>query len=270
MQLGDPEAAERLLERALAIQEKALGPDSFAVIEPLHLLGQLRLSADDLAGARQRFERALSIHEQRYGPDHHFLGWSLDNLGNLAWRSGDPERARELYERGLRLREASLGPDHLFVARSLAHLGRLAFRSGDNARALPLLERRLTIVDETLGAEDPGGSRARIDVARVLARTGDPDRAERLYRSSKVGAERAARIGGLLAPRHLYEMACLAARLGETEDALAWLRQASDLGFASPDMLDEPDLVSLRGDAGYEALIAQLEERNRKSRAGGP
>jgi serine/threonine protein kinase/tetratricopeptide (TPR) repeat protein len=270
MQLGDPAAAERLLERALSIQENALGPDSFGVIEPLLFLGQLRLSAGDLDGARQRFERALSVHETRFGPDHQFLGWSLDNLGNVAWRSGDADEARRLFERSLRLRETSLGPDHLFVATSLAHLGRLAFRRGDNDRARSLLERRLTIVDVTLGAEDPRGSRARIDMARVLVRTGDPDRAERLYQSSKLGTERAARIGGLLAPRHLYEMACLAARLGKTEDALVWLGQAFELGFASPDMLDEPDLASLRDAGEYEALVAKLEKRRQNPRGGGP
>jgi hypothetical protein len=63
-------------------------------------------------------------------------------------------------------------------------------------------------------------------------------------------------------------MACLAERLGETEEALVWLRQADDLGFASPDRLDEPDRASLRGQGENEALVANLEKRSRSSRGG--
>jgi tetratricopeptide (TPR) repeat protein len=158
-------------------------------------------------------------------------------------------------------REASLGPDHLFVAGSLAHLGRLAFRSGDNERALLLLERRLTIVDEALGTEGPWSSWARADVARVLLRTGDRERADRLYQGSKTGAEKAGRMGGLSAPRHLYEMGCLAARLGKAEEALGWLGQALDLGFDSPELLTEPDLASLRGHDEFRSLVQSLRAR---------
>ena len=46
LRVQEPETAEPLIQRALDIQERAVGPDNRAVIEPLLLLGRLRLDAE--------------------------------------------------------------------------------------------------------------------------------------------------------------------------------------------------------------------------------
>jgi tetratricopeptide (TPR) repeat protein len=63
-------AARPLLERALAIREKALGPEHSDTAESLNDLALLLHAQGDLAAARPLFERALAIQEKALGPEH--------------------------------------------------------------------------------------------------------------------------------------------------------------------------------------------------------
>ncbi len=59
--MGDLAAARPYLERALAIYEKALGPDHPDTATSLNNLGGLLQAMGDLAAARPYYERALAI-----------------------------------------------------------------------------------------------------------------------------------------------------------------------------------------------------------------
>ena len=59
-----------MLERAIAIQERAYGRDHEQVAYPLANLGVLCQALGDQAKARELLERALAIFESAYGPEH--------------------------------------------------------------------------------------------------------------------------------------------------------------------------------------------------------
>ena len=67
---GDLAAARPLFERALAIAERALGPEHPETAVSLNNLGFLLLGQGDLAAARPLLERALAIREKVLGPNH--------------------------------------------------------------------------------------------------------------------------------------------------------------------------------------------------------
>jgi hypothetical protein len=67
---GDLGGARPLLERALAIWEKVLGPEHPNVAAGLNNLALLLRDQGDLAGSRPLFERALAICEKVLGPEH--------------------------------------------------------------------------------------------------------------------------------------------------------------------------------------------------------
>jgi tetratricopeptide (TPR) repeat protein len=71
-------------ERALAIREKALGPDHPNTALSLNNLGALLQAMGDLQGARPYFERALAIFTARLGPDHPHTHTVRRNLAALA------------------------------------------------------------------------------------------------------------------------------------------------------------------------------------------
>ncbi|WP_322512085.1 tetratricopeptide repeat protein, partial [Chloroflexus sp.] len=69
-QQGDDAAARPLYERALAIRERALGPEHPDTATSLNNLAGLLYQQGDDAAARPLSERALAILEQRLGSEH--------------------------------------------------------------------------------------------------------------------------------------------------------------------------------------------------------
>jgi Tfp pilus assembly protein PilF len=59
-----------LYRRALAIQEKALGPNHPDTANSLNNLALLLHDKGDSAGAEPLYRRALAIREKALGPDH--------------------------------------------------------------------------------------------------------------------------------------------------------------------------------------------------------
>ncbi len=116
--IGDFGAARPYYERALAIREKALGPDHDneallqAIALSLNNLGFLLQAMGNLAEARPYFQRALAISEKALGPDHPDTAGSLNNLAWLLHDEGDLVEATRLMRRALAICEKRLGANH--------------------------------------------------------------------------------------------------------------------------------------------------------------
>ena len=137
---GDLAAARPLYERALAIREKALGPEHPDTATSLNNLAVLLQDQGDLAAARPLYERALAIGEKALGPEHPDTATSLNNLALLLQEQGDLAAARPLYERALAIREKALGPEHPDTSRARWYLARVLSASGYAREALQLQE----------------------------------------------------------------------------------------------------------------------------------
>ena len=68
--LGEREAALELYARALAIKEKAYGPDHTSVADTLYNMALLHKAADDVESAKSLFSRCVQIYASSYGSDH--------------------------------------------------------------------------------------------------------------------------------------------------------------------------------------------------------
>jgi len=80
MYLGDLDAARTLFDRALAIQERVLGPDQLETASTLGNLGELLRRQGALTPARHVLERALAVQERALGPDHPLTQTARENL----------------------------------------------------------------------------------------------------------------------------------------------------------------------------------------------
>ena len=152
---GDYAAAEPLYRRALAIREKALGPDHPNVALSLNNLAVLLWNKGDYAAAEPRHRRALAIREKGLGPGHPDVAASLDNLAVLLQNKGDYAAAEPLHRRALAIRKKALGPGHPDVAASLDNLAVLLQDKGDYAAAEPLYRGALAIREKALGPDHP-------------------------------------------------------------------------------------------------------------------
>jgi tetratricopeptide (TPR) repeat protein len=70
--LGRPADARPVVERALAIDEAAYGPDHPNVANDLNNLALVLQDLGEPQQARPLAERALAISERTLGPDHHY------------------------------------------------------------------------------------------------------------------------------------------------------------------------------------------------------
>jgi tetratricopeptide (TPR) repeat protein len=76
-------SARSVLERALAIDEKAFGTEHTSVARDVNNLGLVLKDLGDLEGAKRCFERALKIFEKRLGKDHPNAVLVRNNLKSL-------------------------------------------------------------------------------------------------------------------------------------------------------------------------------------------
>jgi tetratricopeptide (TPR) repeat protein len=215
-------AARPLLERALAIREKALGPEHPDTALSLNNLALLLEDQGDHSAARPLFERALAIWEKALGPEHSDTAASLNNLASLLRDQGDHSAARPLFERALAIREKALGPEHPYTATNLNNLAMLLLEDqGDHSAARPLFERALAIWEKALGPEHPQTAASLNNLASLLRDQGDLAAARPLLERALAIREKA------LGPEHPHT--------AESLNNLAWLlRDQGDLAAARP------------------------------------
>jgi len=181
---------------ALALREKALGPNHLLTAESLQTLADCLREATDYAEARPLYQRALAIREKALGPEHATVAWNLHELGVLLHRTGEFAAARALLERGLAIREKVYGPDHPNVATSVQEIGILLYSTGDFAEARPRLERALRIREQALGATHLAIGTPLLYLGRLHRDSGDYAAARPLLERSLEIRERA------LGPEH--------------------------------------------------------------------
>ena len=175
--LGD---AKALLERALAIDEAAYGPDHPAVATDLNNLALILRDLGQPEAARPLQERALAIDEAAYGPDHPAVATDLNNLALILRDLGQPEAARPLQERALAITEAAYGPDHPAVATDLNNLALILRDLGQPEAARPLQERALAITEAAYGPDHPAVATDLNNLALILRDLGQPEAARPL------------------------------------------------------------------------------------------
>jgi len=172
--LGLYNSAQGLLERALDIRTKALGPDHSEVATTLSDLGNVLWHKGDFAKSNELLGQALRIREKRFGPDSAEVANSLHDLGTLNYTEGNYAEARRLLERSLAIREKVLGPEHGDVANTLNSLGAIAYKEGHLKKAGEIWERTLAIREKVLGPDHPYLAQTLNNLAIVHAYTGDP------------------------------------------------------------------------------------------------
>jgi tetratricopeptide (TPR) repeat protein len=189
--LGAYAAARPLYERALAVSEKALGPQHSNTGIYLSRLGGLLDDQGDLEAARLCYERALTIHEEALGADHPHTATTLCNLSWLLGEQGELDQARQLMERALAIYEIALGPGHPNTATSLDNLGGLLAAQGDSGRARQFTERALAIYEKALGPDHPETATSLNNLAGLLQAQGDSAAARPLYERALAIREKA-------------------------------------------------------------------------------
>ncbi|HJZ83718.1 MAG TPA: tetratricopeptide repeat protein [Polyangia bacterium] len=218
---GKYDEALPLARQALALREKALGPDSPQTALCVHTLGSLLWFKGDDKSAEQLWRRALATREKALGPEHPDVAATLNNLGSMYNRRRDYGAAEPLLKRALAIREKALGPEHPLVAQTLDNLATTYKESGRLGQAEPLARRALAIREKALGKNHNEVARSLNNLGALLEEQGDYAGAEALYRRGLAIREQA------LGPNH-PELAYLLNNLAVV------LRRQADSAHAEP------------------------------------
>jgi tetratricopeptide (TPR) repeat protein len=129
--LGAPEKARPLAERALRLRESCLPANSPAIATDLATLARILHLLKEYEAALPLAERAVQIDEAAYGPDDPYVSFDLVALANVHVDRGDYATAVTLVSRALQIREASYAPDHLYIGYALLFKARVLHELND-------------------------------------------------------------------------------------------------------------------------------------------
>ena len=207
LSLFDP--ARTMLESALQIRERELGPDDPSVAETLEALGNVRRQRGDLAIAEQLLQRALAIRRKTLPPGDPLLGATYADLAKLRIKQGRSAEAESLYTQVLAIEERAGETQTPQFAIDLRMLGVVYWNEKRIAPAESLLRRALAIQQKTLAPDHPEIATTRNNLATVymsLKRYAD---ALPMYQEALATFERT------LGPNH-SNVASAASNVGET------------------------------------------------------
>lgn len=226
--VGQYDAAQAQLERALEIRRAGLGPSHPDVAGTLAHLADVFRRTGDFRRAEALAEEALEIRRTTLGEDDPSVAESLIQLSGLAVYRTDLEAAEQLGREALDLRLAALGPDHPEVARGLEHLAAVLRRRGRQAEAETHLLEALALRERIGEADQPPAAYLMLRLADLRSQEfGQLEDAEDLYRRAITLLERA------LGPEHprvawaLGDLSGCVAQQGRLEESERLVRRAS-------------------------------------------
>ena len=203
-----------------------LTPDNSAAYSNLGVV--LHRMGDD-AAARQMYEKSIAL-----SPTYN----AYSNLAGIYYNSGDWDKAADAYEKSLKLNDRDYRP--------WTGLGMARQAAGHRDQARPAFEHALEMA-RAEAVRNPNRADVRSDVAVLCAR---------LSRSAEAQSEVATALA--LAPNDsaiLYSAGLVQLFLGNKDRALDHFRSAIAHGFAKDRMRLDPDLLVLKNDPGFRAII---------------
>ena len=127
--------------RAVAINEKTLGPDHVAVAVSLGNLATLLQDQGDFEGARPLLERALGLAESALGSEHPNTNRVRSNLAKALVAIGNFADAEKLGAVALALHESALGPSHAWTVDAAAVVAQALEAAGRSGEAAQVRQR---------------------------------------------------------------------------------------------------------------------------------
>lgn len=254
--------SEKLQRETLDVQRRVLGPDHPETLVSIFRLANIISHEGRYAEAEKLQRETLGIQRRVLGPEHPATLVTMSDLGFSLTQLGHYVEAEKLQAEALEIQRRVLGPEHPSTLRSINMLCSTLNWEGRHAEAEKLLRGLFDIQRRVLGPEHQETLGTAGNLARTLLQEGRTADAERLQRETLDIRRR------VLGPEHpdtaesVYNLAIVKERQGKRSEALQLLREAIDHGLSSGDALNmekDPDLKSLHGDPGFDALVAHAK-----------
>ncbi len=218
-ELGELEAAEEQITRALEMNRRLYGDDHYETLDSRLSLGKLYQEQGRLEEAKEIFAPLWGDASRGLGEDHYVSIEAVNNLATVHQHLGEFETAESLQVIALDASRRVFGPDDPTTLACQANLGSLHRYLGKLASAESLLVDAADRYERTLPADDPRGQSTLSNLGIVLYVRGKYAEAAGVYervleaRKRSLGEDHPETIGS-----H-NDLAVLYGRLGRTAEA---------------------------------------------------
>ena len=137
-----------LYQRALAIMERALGPEHPTLADLHFNVGTALQVRQRWPEAEVEYRRALDIAAAGLGPTHPDLAWYLSALAIGQSRHGRPDQALATMTRAYEIRKAALPADHEDLLETEGMLAEILLRLDRPREALPRVEHAIARLEQ--------------------------------------------------------------------------------------------------------------------------
>ncbi|MBI3610129.1 MAG: tetratricopeptide repeat protein [Nitrospirae bacterium] len=225
-QLKKEAEAEQLYRRAIALDEKNLGPEHPEVGADLHNLGSLYHDRGRYAEAEPLYQQALAIWEKALGPGSPDVATALNNLAALYFAQGKYAQAEPFFKRALAIWEKAFGPDNLDLVQSLNNLAEVDRALNRPAEAEPLYRRAIALQEKALGPNHPDLVQNLNNLAELYRNLNRPAEAAPLFQRALAIREKTLRPNDPVLAASFQNLASLDYDLGRYAEAEPLYQQA--------------------------------------------
>ncbi|MBL8899164.1 MAG: tetratricopeptide repeat protein, partial [Planctomycetes bacterium] len=178
--LNKPAEAVPLLEDALEVQERLLGPEHSHALATRNALAMAAKASGELEKARSAYERAIEILRADVGLRHASTLTVMNNLATLEVQAKALPRALALYEELLRAAPAVFPAEHLSLASFRLQYGNALGRVGRYAECERETLAGLAVYRAQLGDEHAWTKERLEYLKRMYKAWGKPELAQRV------------------------------------------------------------------------------------------
>ena len=151
---GQRQEASKVLEEALALHRRALGPTHHRTVSNMNLLASNYLMVGDPERAEILLKDVLAIERELY-PEDIQTARTLEALSNLFVRREKGSEALPLAEEALKITIHATGEDSLDTALAYSCVAEAHRFAGAPERALPLYRKARSLYEKKLGPDHP-------------------------------------------------------------------------------------------------------------------
>lgn len=213
-------------QRAVTLEEAALGPKSSNVAEMLGTLGLVYFQLAKIDQARTILERALNIRQEVFGPDSVEAADSLTLLGRVWMAKGAYGKSENMLKLALTVREGAFGAKHVAVGETLMYLAMVQGLQMRLQEALATQARAVQIFDEDPKAPPIEHSMALTSYGVILIRNGEFAKGKPFIERALLVQEGSLGSSHPIVARTLDHLADVEMKMGHPEQALSLAKRA--------------------------------------------
>jgi serine/threonine protein kinase len=261
---GHDAEVESLLRSVVEIQRRIVGPEHPDTLRSIGTLGSALDNAGRLPEAEQLEHDLLETDRRVLGPTHPSTLRVMINLTATLHHERKLVEAEKLERETIALYKEKFGPGNPDTLVAMVNLAATLQDEGKLAEAEKMERDSLEIAPRVLGPQHPAIAVLMFNLATILGKEGHSAESEKMMRETIDFDRRAYRPGDSRTAQATYVLGSILAAEGHREEAVATLREALENGLdagIAGNMEKDPDLKSLRGYPGFNALLAEVRQR---------